>query len=315
MENLFFFPMATEQLLQDAGLICERYDFSYKVDGFYHSLKSKGKNTIKLEDQLESWKIETDGLRISRRIIVEYPRLLYGPKGVACENSELGICIIWNNKYLTQMGCIKPSTVNHSDGKATYFFLHDFLPGEIKGDLVLDTVLYIKNKADKIMADEGHLINEAGVTVGEIDSVILDFDSIYMEFPVKEIKEKDYPLWWLELTQWEDPTQDTFTEDHVCLYLNSYYDYCPKVGESIKNIELLIEIITTSYLMIFQKIEGMNLLSRTIDGIDLEPGSISLIMNYFYSGSDPVLRFESIDTLHKTIHDNVERMLKGGSEE
>ena len=31
-------------------------------------------------------------------------------------------------------------------------------------------------------------MNEEGVSIGEIDSVILDFNSIYMEFPIEEYK-------------------------------------------------------------------------------------------------------------------------------
>ena len=153
------------------------------------------------------------------------------------------------------------------------------------------------------------------MSVGVVDSISLDFDNLYMDFPIKEVKDAALPLWWLELNQWSDPTQDPFSEDYVCLYLNSYYSHCPKVGDVIKNEDILIEIISTSYLMIIKKIDEMGYLSQTLDGVDLESGSISQVIYYFYTSCEIALRMESIDALQKTIHMNVEKMLKGGDNE
>ena len=136
-----------------------------------------------------------------------------------------------------------------------------------------------------------------------------------MDFPIKEVKDPNMPLWWLELNQWDDPTQDPFNEDYVCLYLNSHYSFCPKVGDTIKNVDILVEIVSTAYLMIIKKIEEMGYLVPTLDGNNLEVGSISQAMYYFYTSCDPALKPESIDLLQKTIRINIERMLKGGQSE
>ena len=315
--DIFFYPNLTDEMMESASIVRGSYSFSYYIEGHYHSLRTRGKNSIRLEDSLESWKISDDGLRLSRRIIIESPAFLKGPHGVVCRNAEVGVCIIWNNRALTQMGYIMPESFGY-DGERMFFnFKHDFLPGEIKGDLLLDTVLYIKKPAAEIYDDEKSLANEAGVTVGELDSVVLVFDNSNMEFPIRDVNESNQPLWWLEFGPWEDPTKDLFNEDTVCLYLNSYYESCPKLGDRIKNIDLLVEIISSAYMMIFLKIKDMGeiYLKQTLEGNDLEPGSISAVMNYFYNGQDPVLHFESIDMLQKSIRMNVERMLKGGSEE
>jgi len=313
MENLHFYPTITAEILDNAGCVCGKYDFSYRIEEQYKALRAKGKTTVRLEDSLESWKVENDGLRISRQISFEYPTFLYGDAGVAPSDSQLGVCIIWTNRNLTQMGYILPQSEADNNGKLIYNFLHEFEPGSIKGDLQLETVLYLKKSAEEVSEKEQNLVNIAGVTVGMIDEVSLDFDSLYMDFPIRDVKEKDQPLWWIEFNQWEDPTKDPFSEDTICLYLNSYYDYCPKVGDTIKNIELLIEIISTAYLMIFEKIRDMSeqYFINTIDGIDLEPGSIGMVMNYFYRGCDPSLKTESIDMLQKTIRVNIEKMLRG----
>ena len=94
MDNLSFYPTLTENLLDKCGCVCNKYDFSYLIEGAYRSLRPRGKNTIKLEDSLESWKIENDGLRICRQITIETPSCLYGKNGVICREASPGICII-----------------------------------------------------------------------------------------------------------------------------------------------------------------------------------------------------------------------------
>lgn len=311
MDNLYFYPVLNDQLVEDAGCYSSNYEFSYYLDGAFRPLKSKGKNSIKLDDPLETWKIENDGLCIIRQVIIEYPQVLKGKNGIACNAAEIGLCIIWNNRTLTQMGYIMPESIVRQGSQEIYSFKHQFEPGEIIGDLTLDTVLYIKTEAKTVEADEKHLINETGVTLGSVDTKSLNFDNAYMDFPIVDIKEKNQPLWWLELNQWEDPRSDPFNEDFVCLYLNSYYDYCPKVGDVIKNEEILIEIISTAYLMIIKRIEEMGFLNDTLNDVDLEPGSISKIIFYFYASCNVPLKYESIDAMQKTIRQNIEAMIKG----
>ncbi len=314
MENLYFYPTLTEELRERAGFSVSAFGFSYFYDDEYRDLKQKGKNTVKLEDSWESWKIETDGLHLKREITIEYPEVLYGEKGLACKGAIIGTCIIWTNKTLTQMGTILPALEFNSGAIRYVVFEHDFKPGEIKGDLELETILYIKKPAEEVLPEEERLINDSGVNVGVLDVCRLDFGSIYMDFPIQEVNSKQQPLWWLEIGDWTDPRQDLFNEDNLCLYLNSAYDCCPKVGDVIKNSDVLIEIVATAYTMIFQKIMEMECLSQTVNDVDLEPGSISKIMFYFWSGCDTPIDTSSVERMHKTIWLNVAAMLNGGDE-
>lgn len=315
MENIYFYPTIDEEMLTDAGCSAGEYEFSYPLEGVNHRLQAKGKSTIRLEDDLETWKIENDGLRVLRKIAIEYPAAFKGPEGIACADAELGTCIIWSNRTLTQMGYIMPESMICLGAKEIYSFNHLFPAGDIKGDLTLDTVVYIKKAADHVRDNERHLMNETGVSVGTIDTVSLSFDSIYMDFPIKDVNDSKLPLWWLEMKDWEDPRIDPFDEDHICLYLNSAYSYCPKVGDTIKNVELLVEIITTAYLMILNKINEKGCLRATLDDSDLEPGSISKIMFYFCDSCVPKIQNEPIEAMQKKIHQNIEFILKGGDEQ
>ena len=78
------------------------------------------------------------------------------------------------------MGYIKPESVVTQGERIVCNFRHEFLPGEIKGDLVLDTVLYIQKEAEHVHDGEEHLINEAGVTIGTIDSIVRDVKVLFI---------------------------------------------------------------------------------------------------------------------------------------
>ena len=66
--------------------------------------------------------------------------------------------------------------------------------------------------------------------------------------------------------------------------------------------------------MIFQKIIEMECLSQTVNDVDLEPGSISKVMFYFWSGCDTTIDTSSVERMHKTIWSNVAAMINGGDE-
>lgn len=309
---MFFYPTLTNELKEAAGIELKPYLYSYLVGDIDHKLLSKGKSTVKIDD--EDWKIERDGLRIRRTISIEYPEMLYGHDGIVCKEAELGVCIIWVNHSMTQMGTILPENEYKHDNIQYFEFDYMFMPGEIKGDLELNLQFYLKRSAGNVGDDEKHLINDEGVNVGVLDETHLDFGSVYMDFPIQEVNSSKQPMWWLELGEWTDPTSDLFNEDNLCIYLNTAYEGCPKLGESIKNIDSLIDIITTSYVMLFKKVEEMNYLQQTLNDVDLEPGSISKILFYFTSSGEPDIDFSTTEHMHKTIWMKVLSMLSGGEE-
>ena len=310
---MFFYPTLTEELKDISGYYATPYTYSYLIEENEQLLVSKGKSTVKIDD--ENWKIERDGLRLRRTISFEYPERLFGKDGIACTGAELGICILWINRSLTQMGTILPENEYMDESKRVVTFDYEFRAGEIQGELELDMIAYIKQSSGEVKEEEMHLINDEGVTVGILDETHLDFGSLYMDFPIQEVNDKKQPLWWLDMSSWEDPTSELFNEDSLCIYLNTSYDTCPRVGDSVKNSDVLIEIISTAYMMIFRKIEELGFLQQTICDVDLEPGSISKVMFYFYDSCDYRIDFSSVERLHKSIWMNVAIMINGGTEQ
>ncbi|MPM77936.1 hypothetical protein SDC9_124946 [bioreactor metagenome] len=255
-------------------------------------------------------------MNIKKEVVVSYPDILHGPSGVACKNAIIGICIIWKNNALTQTGYILPLPNEDiiKNGKRICRFDHTFLPGEISKDLILSVVLYIKEPANVVFSGEEILINEAGVTIGEIDNVVLNFDSIYMELPIEELNSKDHPLWWVEFSQWEDPKVDLFSKENLCIYLNPHHSGCPLIGSEIKNLDMLIEIVSMTYFFIFNRLSEEDLLAIKSD-IGLCPNSICSIMNQFLLGCEDPLHWESPERLLSSIRMNVAAMLTRGEEE
>ena len=186
MENIFFYPKLTDAMKDDCGLSVEKYSFAFEYQNNCYELKQRGTTTIKIEDPMEIWNIESDGIAFSKTVSIAYPNLLYGLNGIACSDAAIGICIMWTNKALTQTGCILPESDISSETGRVCRFSHVFEPGTIRGDLELSILLYIKTRAENILEGEERLINEEGVAIGEIETVVLDFNSIYMEFPIEE---------------------------------------------------------------------------------------------------------------------------------
>ena len=315
MQNIYFYPKLTEELLESCGYSASKYVFTYSYQGQEFGLLQKGTSTIRVSDPREIWKIETEGLTLEKTVKVAYPHLLHGKDGVACVAAEIGICIIWTNKTLTQTGCILPETDITTPQGRVCKFAHTFAPGEITGDLELTISAYIKKAAEIVSPGEESLMNEEGVSIGELDSVVLDFNSIYMDFPIEEFKSEKEPLWWVEFSQWEDPKgSDGFTKDNICLYLNPYYSACPMTDGTIKNIDLLIDILATTYFMIFQRLSDDDLRATQQD-IGLQPNSICSILHQFIEDCEEYPHFEHPEKLLKSLQKEIRNRLTAGDEE
>lgn len=315
MEKILFYPTLSSKLMEACGLSVEKYHFTFEYQEKFYGLQQKGVTTVKLTDPLEIWNVETEGLILDKTIRIAYPGLLKGIDGIACRGAEIGICLTWTNKKLTQTGIILPvSDVESPQGRVCKFH-HFFNPGMISGDLELSISMYVKKEADMVMDDEKDLINETGVNIGEIEHTVLDFSSLYMEFPIEEFRSEKEPLWWVEFSEWEDPkTIDMFTKDSFCLYLNPYYDACPSpstssTGDSIKNLDLMVDILSQTYLMMFQKLSEDDL-KATKQNIGLTNNSICSILHQFIEDCYEELHWESWEKLLKSLQINIRKKLQ-----
>lgn len=304
-----FYPSLTEKLIDDAGIVPQDYLFGFTLQGHYYPLRQSGKGKVRLEPINGDWKIERDGLNLKKVIRIETPELLFGGTGILPRSAKLGMCIIWNNASLTQMGVIRPTGI--SENGRSFTFSHNFLPGEISGSLSLRLNLYIEEPAKELLGDELDLMNEPGVSLGQIEEVQLNLNNEFLDFPTREVSDPSLPLWWLDLKDWEDPTQDPFDINHVRLYINTAHKASKILLDDAKGIDLLVEIVSTSYLLIITKIAEKDCLQRTIDNNDLAPGSISSFIYKFYLDCETKFNAnQSPEEMQLTIHDNIDKLLR-----
>lgn len=313
--SITFYPTLTDKMRDQASINVKPFVLSYKNEGVYFPLTMKGKGRIRVEDPRQIWKAETHGLRVCFSVTIERSDYLYGPKGIICKDAEYGLCLTWKNNALSQMGYIMPKQ-RGSDSLERYDFDHLFKPGEIKGDLTFELIIYVKSAAEIIRKGEEALMNEEGVVIGDLGVTELTFSDDSMAFPIMEVENSTRPLWWLELSDWSDPKTDSFDMNHVCLYINTARPGYQSSGLSTFDGGMLVEIVTTCYLMLFQEVESRGCLNEVLQGgTDVEAGSIGRVLFYFAKGCDPKLRTESPVAMHDSIHANVEKLLKGDEQD
>lgn len=315
MNNITFYPMLTGEMIEASGLSVSSYAFSYEYGDSAFELLQQGKNTIKLSDPLEIWKVESEGLILEKTVSIAYPELLKGANGVACKDSELGLCIVWTNRKLTRTGIITPESDADTPNGRKIVFEYRFDKRSISGDLELKLILYIKKQAAIVYPGEESLMNEVGVTVGEIETIALDFSSLYMEFPIEEVKSDKDPLWWVDIGEWEDPKEtDLFSRESFCLYLNTYYSACPlpslsAENNTIRNVDLLIDILAQTYLLLFLHLTE-DQRHATVHDLNLTPNSVCSVLHQFIESCTCELHLELIETQPQKVLKNLQINLR-----
>lgn len=318
MQGICFYLQLTPELLEACGYFSSKYSFSYEYQGDTHVLRQEGSSTIKIIDPLDIWEVESEGIHIEKTVRIASPKFLYGPDGVACRNAEIGICIIWTNKKLTQTGIIMPeSDVICAQGRVCKFD-YTFPPGMIAGDLDLEVNMYIKHPAIETYPDEENLINEAGASLGNAEETDINFDDLVVAFPIEEFASDTEPLWWVEFSEWEDPRgTDLFNQSNVCLYLNPNYACCPTpsiTDNSIKNFDLLVDILAQTYFLMYTRLTEDEQ-TATKRGVGLAPNSICSVLHQLFEECNEMdgIQFEPPQMLLKSLQINLRKKLEASN--
>lgn len=84
---------------------------------------------------------------------------------------------------------------------------------------------------------------------------------------------------------------------------------------NIRNLDLLVDILSTTYLMMFKRLNDYDL-KATIENIGLERNTICSILHQFIeSCNETELRFESSEKLLKSLQINIRKKLTEGDEQ
>ena len=285
------FPKVSRDLLVMTGYISTKYEFSFRYRGETHLLNAVNTDSstsksavVQMEDPGGEWHPEKHELSVKCKCIINNPLFLFGENGLAPSlNSEIGVGIMWLAPDSSIRG-IQPVGIIRSDSTEACVIdsnIH-FDSKTLRGNLFLQTVLYLKKRGTP-SEKEKHLARYSGTILGVLDETRVIIDGNGSMFPIHMVANPTEPLWWVHC-RWEDPTQDSFTDDNFCIYLNTAhkdYGYL-NANEGIKNSPLLMEILCSSIQMLVMKVLNDSVYrDDTIHGVDLKQGSVSSVVNYF----------------------------------
>ena len=284
------FPKVSRELVVKAGYIASKYSFSFRDNGEIRNLESSPTDSstsktsvLKLDDPGCKWHPEEYELVAECKCIINTPMFFFGPSGLASCDGTIGIAILWMAPDASIRGVERIGELTRSmcapceiSGKVCF-------PAKmLRGTLSMQTILYLKDRGNA-KEDEKHLARFTGTILGVLDETKVIIDGSGSMFPIHMVNNPTEPLWWVQCN-WEDPTQDAFSDDNFCLYLNAAHkDFASlNVNEGVKNSPLLMEIFCASIELLVVKVLGDEDYSeQTKQGNNLRPGSISSVINYF----------------------------------
>ena len=311
--NIFFYPHVTEENCASFGIEVSEYILSYSendIDIILPYAHSPG--MLKIDtDTARSWKI-ANGLRVRKSVVIQNPALLKGASGVIPKDADFELLLIWKNKAFTQAGCILPvsKTVSENSAETRYDFDYSFEQGAVGGNIELTLSLMVSKSAENVEETEQFLMNDPGVSVGEIESVIINTDDNVNEFPINDnVEDASKPMWWLEIG-WEDPRTDDFVPENLCIYLNRAFPSCPMDNGKIRNKEMLVNILSTAYLMIIEKIKSNDEFFIDVSQDNSAEGSIGFVINRFVNLCSGLIWEQEAEEMLKHIQSYFVRVFK-----
>lgn len=284
------FPKMSHDLLVKTGYSSAVYQFYYRYHGEERQLEATTSDTstskasvLQLTDPACHWHPDTCNLIIRGKCVMNVPGFLFGEKGLAASDGGIiGIAVSWMNPDASQRGVVPVSEI--TKGSPAPCEINGeivFQKEQLRGTLILQTILYLKKKG-KSEGLEIYQASEEGTVLGVLDETRVIIDGNGSLFPIHEVSAPNEPLWWVRC-EWNDPLEDSFTDDNFCIYLNrAHKDYTAlNVNEGIKNSALLMEILSSSLqLLIMKVLNDETAKEATLQGNVIE-GSVSAMVNYF----------------------------------
>ncbi len=270
MKELFFYPTLNEINAKDYGIEIGEFIFSY--NGVMLNVDETG---VLRNPTEKTWLVQNNGMTINASIRLRTPDKLYGKGGVACSGAKIGFYAIWSNPSTMQSDSC---TLESVDG-VNFELNHYFTPETIKGTLNITLHAFVDSPAENVLAGEGFLMNDRGVSIGIVASKSVLLNDDHLSFPILKVKEDNKPLWWVTL-EWEDPKVERF-DNCVTVFLNKKFKTYPKSG---KDAEFLCTIIASVYFLIIKKlrVNDDEMMRSIFNGSDeFEEFSVCSVISHF----------------------------------
>ncbi|MEG0720149.1 MAG: hypothetical protein RR446_00045 [Lachnospiraceae bacterium] len=283
--NFSLFPVINDELLGKLRYQTSPYELYYiRNDQEYILRAEEVESSItvhKVIDDEGIWSPDDYSLCLRRRYSIRTYQCLFGENGIACKNATLGLALMWTSSDSKQRGVIPIGDIENSSRDLEFLLNREFAEAQLRGIVEFSTVIYLKSAGTPLW-DEGHLANDYGCLLGELDKFIIKLDGDGSVFPMYEINEPGQPLWYVKC-EWDDPTYDQFSES-VSININTAhksYKYLDKTKRTFDD-QLLKEIMSSALILIITKLkEQNNYWDATTTGEELQRGSVSEAIYYF----------------------------------
>ncbi|SER70756.1 hypothetical protein [Salisediminibacterium halotolerans] len=284
-----FFPEITDRLIQKTGVMHGSYSFSYMKNRELDMVtkypdESRMGDLLFFEDPNYDWNPDDFNLKVSKPLTLNNPMFLFGKNGVAPEDAELAIGVIWTCKDINLRGAKEIISFTKSSNSPLNTEIElNFKRGTLKKELNLETIVYVKTPGHP-SEDEMMLGNQSGLKLGKLDKKNIVIEGNGSEFPVVEVADPLKPLWWIDCS-WTDPQEDAFEEENLKLCINRSHKNYTSVynGKSINDSPVFIEIMASALEVIIQKTRESDTWEDIKRGEKNAPGSIGEAVYYFLS--------------------------------
>lgn len=283
------FPVFTEERRSKLKCIFSDYSYYYNLNQEELELlaeDAEGDGKIfSIADETSRWKPDLNNIRIKRSYELSNTKSLFGTAGIVCENAKLGIALMWTSQESRQRGSVEIGFFNNTDDDYRFNLEYSFLAGQFRGKVQFETVLFVKEKGFPNIGED-YLANEPGIILGTFgDMITLVFDGTGSLFPIIfDENARPQEQLWNVMCGWNDPLTDSFYET-VLIRFNvnnkSYKKYLDR-DSSYYDPQLFKEILASALSIIVAKVrEDPEFWDATVNGTDLNPGSVSEAVHYF----------------------------------
>lgn len=309
MKEVRFYPKLTEEMYELADIQCSPYFFCYKYDNEEYPLIYEIDNgEYILQDSNNRWNSSEYNLKIKTRLQIFNPRVLFGEKGLVPQNTKLVIALQWFSKQSNKIDTILDFSFDISDEFVDEEIMIDIKKDRVREQLNLSLVLAV-GEIGTPNKNEQFLANEQGIVLGKFNVAKIMLEGKGSEFPISITSlGLDKELWRLEYNV-DDPTQDLFHMDNICILLNKDHKDYNEIDEDniISSSPLFKEIFSTAVYMILMNLKEEGLLLETKNRDDFSEGTVCAAMHYFITTFN--IDISNINDMANSIRREIDREL------
>lgn len=304
------FPKIDMSLMAKIGVQSAPLSFSYHEGGGIVELTEEHEEAVqspiaRYRISGPAWHPESCDLQIAFGMRIGMPRFLFGPGGVAsAHGASIGIGIRWIDSTASVRGAfpLGEITAEKSAEPVEITGSRIWLPGDLRGMLVLQAVAYLLNRGNP-GPDERHFARVSGTILGCLHESEVVIDGSGAIFPVRHVSLPGEPLWNC-VCDWVDPIYDPFTDSTFCLNLNTAHpDYELLQSTDDKRMTPLFrEVLAGALHILLTRVLADSSRDAIADGTDLEEGTIAAMAHYLISTFDLPVQPDRPEYLSSALH-------------